>query len=436
MTTTTASGAGRAARRSRRSSRTSSRQEAAHRAEAPRGSWRSGWSASSPSRARDTKALGLQDTTDLHRSSTRPATGSSSRARTTGSSAASSGDRRLPQLGRREAARADQRRGLPAPGPRDRLARRRRHRRLGDLRVRRAALDDPGHAAHAALRRLRPVGRRHGHPDHHRDLRGFCMLIGIPIGIWMARRKAVSAVVTPVLDVMQTLPPFCYLAPMALFFGIGSAAAIVLTLIYALPPLVRITEHGIRTVSPTTVEAARSMGLTRGQMLRQVQLPMARRTIVVGINQCMMAALSMATIAALVNGPASASRSWRRCRSRTSAPHPWPAWPSCAMAIMLDRTTTAASERVAGRTDVGVGQRPGRDADRRHARAAAAVGDRGRRQGSAPAPADPGRPLAAPGAAARAGGLLRLALALPARLREVPGRQRDPGPQVHQRSSS
>ena len=79
-----------------------------------------------------------------------------------------------------------------------------------------------------------------------------CMVVGIPLGIWMARRKAVSNAVTPVLDIMQTFPPFCYLAPLALFFGIGSACALVLTIIYALPPLVRITEHGIRSVSPTT----------------------------------------------------------------------------------------------------------------------------------------------------------------------------------------
>jgi glycine betaine/proline transport system permease protein len=180
---------------------------------------------------------------------------------------------------------------------------------------------------------------------------GFCMLIGIPIGIWMARKKSVSTVVTPVLDVMQTLPPFCYLAPMALFFGIGPAAAVVLTLIYALPPLVRITEHGIRTVSPTTVEAARSMGLTRGQMLRQVQLPMARRTIVVGINQCMMAALAMATIAALVNGPGLGKPVVSALQIQNVGSASVAGLAIVLMAIMLDRTTTAASER-SGRSDV------------------------------------------------------------------------------------
>ena len=185
------------------------------------------------------------------------------------------------------------------------------------------------------------------------------MLIGIPIGIWMARKKSVSTAVTPVLDVMQTFPPFCYLAPMALFFGIGPATAVVLTLIYALPPLVRITEHGIRTVSPTTVEAARSMGLTRGQMLRQVQLPMARRTIVVGINQCMMAALSMATIAALVNGPGLGKPVVSALQIQNVGAASVAGLAIVAMAIMLDRTTTAASERSAGRTDVASVSGPG-----------------------------------------------------------------------------
>ena len=130
-----------------------------------------------------------------------------------------------------------------------------------------------------------------------------CCMIGLPLGIAMARRRSVSAVITPVLDLMQTMPAFAYLAPLALLFGIGASAGVVCTLIYALPPLVRITEHGIRSVPAATLEAAGSLGVTKGQLLRQVQLPMARRTIVVGINQCTLAALSMATIAAFVNSP-------------------------------------------------------------------------------------------------------------------------------------
>jgi glycine betaine/proline transport system permease protein len=179
-----------------------------------------------------------------------------------------------------------------------------------------------------------------------------CIVVGLPVGIWMARSRAASAVVTPILDVMQTMPAFCYLAPIALLFGIGSGAAVVLTIIYALPPLVRITEHGIKSVSPTTVEAARSMGLTSSQMLRQVELPMARRTIVVGINQCTMAALSMATIAALVNGPGLGKPVVAALQVENVGAASVAGLAIVVMAIMLDRTTTAASERKTGRTNV------------------------------------------------------------------------------------
>ncbi len=109
-----------------------------------------------------------------------------------------------------------------------------------------------------------------------------CVLVGLPIGIAMARRARVSAAITPLLDGMQTLPAFAYLAPFALLFGIGAPAAVIITVIYAVPPLVRIAELGIRQVPEATVEAARSMGLTSTQMLRRVELPIARRTIVVG----------------------------------------------------------------------------------------------------------------------------------------------------------
>jgi glycine betaine/proline transport system permease protein len=179
-----------------------------------------------------------------------------------------------------------------------------------------------------------------------------CIIIGLPIGVWMARRKSASAVITPVLDIMQTFPAFCYLAPFALFFGIGPATAVILTLIYALPPMVRITEHGIRSVSPTTIEAARSMGLTGSQMLRQVQLPMAKRTIVVGVNQCMMAALSMATIAALVNGPGLGKPVVQALQVLNVGAASVAGLAIVFMAIMLDRTTTAASERGTGKSNV------------------------------------------------------------------------------------
>lgn len=183
-----------------------------------------------------------------------------------------------------------------------------------------------------------------------------CFVIGLPVGILMARSNALSTAITPVLDIAQTMPPFAYLAPIALGFGIGPTTGIVLTVIYAMPPLIRIAEHGIRSVPATTIEAARSMGLTNAQMLRQVQLPMARRTIVVGINQSMMAALSMATIAALVNGPGLGKPVVAALQVQNIGQASVAGIAIVLMAIMLDRSTTAASERSAseGRSVVSV----------------------------------------------------------------------------------
>jgi len=172
-----------------------------------------------------------------------------------------------------------------------------------------------------------------------------CALVGLPTGIWMARSRRATSVITPLLDMMQTMPAFAYLTPLVLFFGIGPASAVVTTLIYALPPLVRITAHGIRTVSPTTIEASRSMGSTSLQILRRVELPMAKRTIIVGINQCMMAALSMATIAALINGPGLGQPVTQALQSLDIGSAFVSGIAIVIMAIMLDRTTTAASQR-------------------------------------------------------------------------------------------
>lgn len=188
-----------------------------------------------------------------------------------------------------------------------------------------------------------------------------CVLVGLPIGIAMARSTKVSAAVTPVLDGMQTLPAFAYLAPFALFFGIGAPAAVIITVVYALPPLIRIAELGIRQVPETTVEAARSMGLTSTQMLRRVELPIARRTIVLGINQSILAALSIATIASLVNGPGLGKPVQAGLQSQNIGQAAVPGLAIVLMAIMLDRTTTAISERSQSlaRSTVAAVDRPG-----------------------------------------------------------------------------
>ena len=172
------------------------------------------------------------------------------------------------------------------------------------------------------------------------------VLIGMPLAIWIASSRRANGVVTAFLDVMQTMPTFVYLVPVVLFFGIGASAAVVCTLIYSLPPLIRIAGHGIRWVSPTTIEATDSAGQTFRQRLFKVQLPMARATIVVGLNQTIMAALAMATIAAYVNGPGLGKDVLRALADGRHRRQQFvPGALIVVMAIMLDRTATAASLR-------------------------------------------------------------------------------------------
>ncbi|MEV4514187.1 ABC transporter permease subunit [Dactylosporangium sp. NPDC049525] len=171
------------------------------------------------------------------------------------------------------------------------------------------------------------------------------VLFGLPLGVWAGVNRRVDAVVTPVLDFMQTMPSYVYLAPLALFFLIGPASAVIATFIYAIPPIIRITAHGIRDVDESTVEAARAMGSTRWQILTRVQLPMAKRTIVVGLNQTIMAALSMVTIAALIAAPGVGQTIIRALTTLKVGVAFNAGLAIVVMAIVLDRTTTAASQR-------------------------------------------------------------------------------------------
>lgn len=128
----------------------------------------------------------------------------------------------------------------------------------------------------------------------------FCALVGIPLGIMSGRSDRFELILRPALDAMQTIPPFVYLVPVVMLFSIGTVSGILATIVFALPPIVRLTSLGIRQVHPELIEAALAFGATPWQVLRKVQFPLALPSIMAGLNQTLMMALSMVVIAALI----------------------------------------------------------------------------------------------------------------------------------------
>jgi glycine betaine/proline transport system permease protein len=131
----------------------------------------------------------------------------------------------------------------------------------------------------------------------------FCVLIGLPIGIWLSRSDRALQIVRPILDAMQTTPAFVYLIPIVMLFSPGKVAGVIVTIIFAVPPVIRLTNLGIRQVPADLIEAARAFGTSPRQLLFKVQLPLALPTIMAGVNQTLMLGLSMVVIASMIAVP-------------------------------------------------------------------------------------------------------------------------------------
>jgi glycine betaine/proline transport system permease protein len=127
-----------------------------------------------------------------------------------------------------------------------------------------------------------------------------CVVFGLPLGIIAARSNRFDGILRPILDMMQTMPSFVYLIPALMLFGLGKTPAVMSTCIYAIPPIIRLTNLGIRQVDASVVEASRAFGATPWQLLRKVQVPLALPTILAGLNQTIMMALAMVVIASMI----------------------------------------------------------------------------------------------------------------------------------------
>jgi glycine betaine/proline transport system permease protein len=168
--------------------------------------------------------------------------------------------------------------------------------------------------------------------------------IGIPLGIWAGLSDRVLKVLTPFLDLAQILPTLVYLAPLALFFLIGTASATIATMVYSIPLSIRITSHAIRSLNNSPIEASISMGATGKQTLTKVQLPMGKQMIVLGINQTVMAALSFVIIAALIASPGLGGPIINALTIRNVGDGFVAGLAVVFIAIMLDRSTSAAAK--------------------------------------------------------------------------------------------
>lgn len=171
------------------------------------------------------------------------------------------------------------------------------------------------------------------------------IIIGVPLGIWMAKNRTVEGIVTPIMDFMQTMPAFVYLIPAVSFFGIGMVPGIIASVIFSMPPVVRLTNLGIREVSTELIEAADAFGSTGQQKLFKVQLPLAKTTIMQGINQTIMLALSMVVIASMIGAEGLGTEVYRAIGRNQAGQGFASGIAIVILAIILDRLIQAINKR-------------------------------------------------------------------------------------------
>ncbi|MFC0561183.1 ABC transporter permease [Halalkalibacter alkalisediminis] len=176
------------------------------------------------------------------------------------------------------------------------------------------------------------------------------ILIGIPIGIWASQSKKARQVVTPILDLMQTMPAFVYLIPAIFFFNIGVVPGVFASVIFAMPPTIRLTILGIQQVPEDLIEATNAFGSTTKQRLLKVQLPLAMPTIMAGINQSIMLALSMVVIAAMVGAPGLGTEVYRAVTQIKTGVGFEAGLAIVIIAIILDRITQNIGKKKQGGT--------------------------------------------------------------------------------------
>ena len=173
-----------------------------------------------------------------------------------------------------------------------------------------------------------------------------CIAVGIPIGVLMARSDRVERAMLPVLDMMQTIPSFVYLIPILMLLGIGKIPGLIAVCIYAIPPVIRLTNLGIREVDKETIEASEAFGATKLQKLRTVQIPLALPTVFAGVNQTIMMALAMVVIASMIGVKGLGVPILRAISNQYLALGLFNGLAIVALAIIFDRITQEYGRRI------------------------------------------------------------------------------------------